>query len=138
MAILLASVVALRAQDPVTLQFTGQNQNGQYVPLTTILVENTSKHWQEMLYYPDTTLFIGNTGIEEIEQLGNGVRLFQNVPNPFDGVTDFALQLPEASDVQLEIYDLNGKVTATYQGSLDPGCHQFRACSSILILAIRP
>ena len=116
-----------RAQDPVTLQFTGQNQNGQYVPLTTILVENTSKHWQEMLYYPDTTLFIGNTGIEEIEQLGNGVRLFQNVPNPFDGVTDFALQLPEASDVQLEIYDLNGKVTTTYQGSLDPGCHQFRA-----------
>ena len=104
------------AQDPVTLQFTGQNQNGQYVPLTTILVENTSKHWQEMLYYPDTTLFIGNTGIEEIEQLGNGVRLFQNVPNPFVGVTDFSLQLPEASDVQLEIYDLNGKVTATTEG----------------------
>jgi uncharacterized protein (TIGR02145 family) len=115
------------AQDPVTLQFTGQNQNGQHIPLTTVLVENTSKHWQEVLYYPDTTLFIGHTGVEEIEQLGNGVRLFQNVPNPFDGVTDFALQLPEASDVQLEIYDLNGKVTATYQGSLDPGCHQFRA-----------
>ena len=127
MVIILASVVALQAQDPVTLQFTGQNQNGQYVPLTTVLVENTTKHWQEILYYPDTTLFIGHTGIEEIEQIGDGVRLFQNVPNPFDGVTDFALQLPEASDVQLEIYDLNGKVTATYQGTLEPGCHQFKA-----------
>ena len=127
MAILLASIVALRAQDPVTLQFTGQNQNGQYVPLTTILVENTSKHWQEMLYYPDTTLFIGQTGIEEIEQFSDGVRLFQNVPNPFDGVTDFVLYLPEASAVLLEICDLNGIVTATYSGSLDPGSHRFRS-----------
>ena len=127
MAILLASVVALRAQDPVTLQFTGQNQNGQYVPLTTVLVENTTKHWQEMLYYPDTTLFIGQTGIEEIEQFSDGVRLFQNVPNPFDGVTDFVLYLPEASAVLLEICDLNGIVTATYSGSLDPGSHRFRS-----------
>ena len=125
--VLIVGLLFGHAQDPVTLQFTGQNQHGQHVPLTTVLVENTTKHWQEVLYYPDTILFIGHTGVEEIEQLGNGVRLFQNVPNPFNGVTDFALQLTEASDVQLEIYDLNGKVTATYQGSLDPGCHQFRA-----------
>ena len=127
MAILLTSVVALHAQDPVTLQFTGQNQHGLYVPLSSVNVENLTKRWQEVLYYPDTTLNIGVTGVEEFGQDGDGVRLFQNVPNPFDGVTDFALQLPEASDVLLEIYDLNGKVEATYKGSLDPGTHQFRA-----------
>ena len=127
LAFLLVLPFLLHAQDPVTLQFTGQNQHGLYVPLSSVNVENLTKRWQEVLYYPDTTLNIGVTGVEEFGQDGDGVRLFQNVPNPFDGVTDFALQLPEASDVLLEIYDLNGKVEATYKGSLDPGTHQFRA-----------
>ena len=127
MTVLVVCSVLGHAQDPVTLQFTGQNQYGQYVPLSTVTVENVTRHWQEMLYYPDTTLFIGQTGIEEIEQLSDGVRLFQNVPNPFDGVTDFVLYLPEASAVLLEICDLNGIVTATYSGSLDPGSHRFRS-----------
>ena len=127
LAILLASVVTLRAQDQVTLQFTGQKQNSQFVQLTRVLVENTTKHWQEVLYYPDTTLFISTTGIEEFEQVGDNMHLFQNVPNPFEGVTDFALQLPQATNVQLEIYDINGKVMATHKASLDQGCHQFRA-----------
>ncbi len=115
------------SQNPVTLQFTGQDQYGQHVPLSTVTVENVTKHWQEVLYYPDTTLIMGTTGIEDGGWIGDGVRLFQNTPNPFDGVTDFALHLPEASTVTLEICDLNGNVAATYQGSLDPGSHLFRA-----------
>ena len=127
LVLLLAGALAGRAQESITLQFTGQDQNGQYVPLSGVLVENVSKHWQEMLYYPDTTLFVGQTGIEEIEQLSGGMRLFQNVPNPFDGITDFVLYLPEASKVLLEIYNLNGKLVADYSGSLEQGNHQFRA-----------
>ena len=127
MTVLVVCSLLGHAQAPVTLQFTGQDQYGQHVPLSTVTMENVTKHWQEMLYYPDTTLFIGQTGIEEIEQLSDGVRLFQNVPNPFDGVTDFVLYLPEASAVLLEICDMNGIVTATYSGSLDPGCHKFRS-----------
>jgi uncharacterized protein (TIGR02145 family) len=115
------------SQNPVTLQFTGQDQYGQHVPLSTVTVENVTKHWQEVLYYPDTTLIMGTTGIEDGGWIGDGVRLFQNTPNPFDGVTDFALHLPEASAVTLEICDLNGKEAATYHGSLDPGSHLFRA-----------
>lgn len=127
LAILLATIFTGHAQAPVTLQFTGQDQYGQHVPLSTVTVENVTQHWQEMLYYPDTTLFIGQTGIEEIEQFSDGVRLFQNVPNPFDGVTDFVLYLPEASAILLEICDMNGIVTATYSCSLDPGSHRFRS-----------
>lgn len=115
------------SQNPVTLQFTGQDQYGQHVPLSTVTVENVTKHWQEVLYYPDTTLIMGTTGIEDGGWIGDGVRLFQNTPNPFDGVTDFALHLPEASTVTLEICDLNGKVAATYHGLLEPGSHLFRA-----------
>lgn len=127
MTVLVVCSLLGHSQDPVTLQFTGKDQYGQYVPLSSVTVENVTRHWQEMLYYPDTTLFIGQTGIEEIEQLSDGVRLFQNVPNPFDGVTDFVLYLPEASAVLLEICDMNGIVTATYSGSLDPGSHRFRS-----------
>lgn len=127
LTILSATIFTLQAQDQATLQFTGQNQNGQHVTLSTVTVENVTQHWQEMLYYPDTVLFIGPVGIHDPQPEGKGVRLFQNVPNPFDGVTDFVLHLPEASAVTLEICDLNGSVTATYTGSLDQGDNCFRA-----------
>ena len=127
LTILSATIFTLQAQDQATLRFTGQNQNGQHVTLSTVTVENVSKHWQEMLYYPDTVLTIGPVGIHDLQSEGKGVRLFQNVPNPFDGMTDFVLHLPEALAVTLEICDLNGSVTATYTGSLDQGDNCFRA-----------
>lgn len=127
LVLLLANALTSRAQESITLQFTGQDQYGQHVPLSTVTVENVTKHWQEVLYYPDTTLFIGQTGIGAPSLESKGVRLFQNTPNPFDGVTDFALYLPEASAVTLEICDVNGSVTAAYTGSLDQGDNCFRA-----------
>ena len=54
------------------------------------------------------------------------MQLSQNVPNPFDGTTDFALQLPEAGKVSLTVYDLNGKKITAYQGKLTAGVHTFR------------
>lgn len=127
LALFFAIPFLLHAQDQQTLQFTGKNQNGDYVQLSGVVVENLSQHWQEVLYYPDTILNIGVSGIEETGLGNKGVRLFQNVPNPFVGVTDFALQLPEASNVQLEIYDLNGRMETSYKGTLDQGTHLFRA-----------
>ena len=127
LALFFAFPLLLHAQDQVTLRFTGQDQNGDYVQLNTVFVENITKRWQEVLYYPDTVLNIWGVGIADPSLDGRGVRLFQNVPNPFAGVTDFALQLSEASNVQLEIYDLNGRMEASYKGTLDQGTHQFRA-----------
>ena len=127
LAFFLAFPFLLHAQDPITLRFTGQDQHGRYVPLNSVYVENLTKRWQEVLYYPDTVLNIGDVGIAEPDLDDRGVRLFQNVPNPFIGVTDFALQLSDASVVQLEIHDLNGRMEASYKGMLDQGMHQFRA-----------
>lgn len=127
LTILSATIFTLQAQDQATLRFTGQNQNGQHVTLSTVTVENVTWHWQEMLYYPDTVLTIGPVGIHDPQSEGKGVRLFQNVPNPFNGMTDFVLHLPEASAVTLEICELNGSVTAAYTGSLDQGDNCFRA-----------
>ena len=127
LALFFAFPFLLPAQDDVTLRFTGRDQYGQYVPLGSVYVENVTQRWQEMLYYPDTTLNIIGTGIDDFGRNSDGVRLFQNVPNPFDGVTDFALQLPKVSEVLIEIVGVNGTEVASYKGTLEQGCHRFKA-----------
>ena len=121
-----AVCVSALAQNTITMKFTGRNQNNDWIPLSYVLVENQTQRWQELVYYPDTTLFMGNVGIDDYLQ-NEKVQLFQNVPNPFDGVTDFALQLDEDQRVLLEIYDVNGKMVAQYEHALPQGQHLFRA-----------
>ena len=113
-----------QAQNTLTLKFKGQDQNGQYVKLNNVYIDNLSQLWQEVLYYPDTVLYIGSTGVEELSDVPY---LLQNAPNPFDGVTNINLQMREKSDVSMEIFDLEGKRVASYKGLLDQGVHQFRA-----------
>ena len=114
------------AQNTITMKFTGRNQNNEWIPLSSVLVENQTQRWQELVYYPDTILYMGTVGIDDYMQ-SEKVHLFQNVPNPFDGVTDFSLQLDEDQDILLEIYDMNGKLVAQYENSLPQGPHLFRA-----------
>ncbi len=49
----------------------------------------------------------------EATQLKDGLRLAQNTPNPFSGVTTFAFTLPEPTKVKLSVYSLNGQLVAT-------------------------
>ncbi len=121
---LLTLCVSLFAQ-PVTLTFTGRDAKNQHVQLNRVVITNLTQNWQETIYYPDTILMMGSTGIDEVDH-ANGMKLSQNVPNPFDGTTDFALQLPEAGKVSLTVYDLNGKKITACQGKLAAGVHTFR------------
>ena len=41
------------------------------------------------------------------------ITLHQNVPNPFNPVTEISYYLPASSDVLLEVYDVTGKRIAT-------------------------
>ena len=43
LAFFLAFPFLLHAQDQVSLQFTGQDQHGRYVPLNSVYVENLTK-----------------------------------------------------------------------------------------------
>ncbi len=123
----LSALYHLSAQT-TTLTFVGKSSiTDEYIRLHRVGVFNNSQHWEEILYYPDTTLQMqASTGIEEVMTSGS-VLLLQNVPNPFDGVTDFALQLEHFTQVEIEIYDINGRKVTGYNGSLDAGQHQFRA-----------
>ena len=111
----------------VTLTFTGKDTKNQYVQLNRVEIINVTQGWSEMIYYPDTILIMGSTGIDDMEGANiSSMQLSQNVPNPFDGTTDFALQLPEAGKVSLTVCDLNGKRITAYQGRLAAGIHTFR------------
>ena len=49
------------------------------------------------------------------------MKLYQNQPNPFNGFTTIGFDLPAAGQVELNIYDLSGKLMTTIQRDVDKG-----------------
>ena len=120
----------LFAQETVTLSFTAKQQNEAYQQLDSVVVTNVSRGWTEVLYYPDTVLTMNTVGIPGWENEKGSVKLYQNVPNPFSGITDFKLMLLNKEKVDLVVFDINGKKVAEYHNTLPSGEHQFRATMS--------
>ncbi|MBR4217840.1 MAG: hypothetical protein IKR71_02195 [Bacteroidales bacterium] len=120
----------LFAQETVTLTFTAKQQNEAYQQLDSVKVMNLTRNWTEVLYYPDTVLTMNTVGIPGWENEKGSVKLYQNVPNPFSGITDFKLMLLNKEKVDLVVFDINGKKVAEYHNTLPSGEHQFRATMS--------
>ncbi len=126
--VLLVSVLAVYAQT-TTLTFTGRDANNHFIPLNRVVISNLTKGWQETINYPDTILVMGSVGIDDYGDVSR-LELSQNVPNPFDGASDFSLCLPKDGQVVLEVFDLNGKKITSYSNALTAGCHVFRVLLS--------
>ncbi len=47
--------------------------------------------------------------------------LFQNIPNPFNTITQIGFTLPSSDDVKLTIFDINGKLVYTTGGKYQKG-----------------
>lgn len=116
----------LNAQSTISLTFTGQKQDHTWLKLSMVEVENLTRNWCDTLYYPDTVYYVGSVGVHSPAQT-SGVQLLPNMPNPFEGTTEFVLQLLKLQPVVLEIYDLNGKPVTRWHAQLPPGQHRFRA-----------
>jgi uncharacterized protein (TIGR02145 family) len=114
------------AQETVTLTFTGETESHSFQQLDSVKIDNLTREWTEVVYYPDTLLILNTVGVPQWDRAG-AAKLYQNTPNPFEGITLFNLVLPEQKKVQLAIYDLNGKKMTEYRHTLPAGEHQFRA-----------
>ncbi len=77
----------------------------------------------------DTTTFNltmeGALGISGENILPGNFALHQNYPNPFNAETKIQYELPKASDVTIEIYDILGQIIKTFrEGSKEAGQHE--------------
>ena len=66
------------------------------------------------------------TGIDPVDcQVSDNFSLTQNYPNPFNATTTIQYNLPEASNVTIDIYDITGrKVAGLFNGIQPAGSHQ--------------
>lgn len=127
-SIFLMLCVSMMAQT-VILKFTGRDAENQWVQLNHVTVSNLTKGWTETLQWPDTVLTMQNgTGIYNVETMcTSSLQLFQNQPNPFNGVTEVMLAVADAGTVKLEITDINGHLVEAWSAtSLQAGTQQFR------------
>ncbi len=113
-----------------------ESEEGEYVRMTTALIPgsgNTSVATEytyndrnvqgEVVYWykieeistdGKSTLF-GPVSVEVAASLPTQYGLSQNYPNPFNPSTTFQYQLPEMSDVSIEIYSILGQKIKTWQ-----------------------
>jgi len=64
----------------------------------------------DVLYLDEFLIVESTAGVDEFS---NGVKVFQNVPNPANGNTNIKYQLENAASVALNVYDVTGKVIFT-------------------------
>ena len=66
----------------------------------------------------------GSSSLQQEPVIPNEYALKQNYPNPFNPTTQISYQLPQQSDVRLEVYDLVGRQVATLVNeTMEAGAH---------------
>ena len=123
----LGLIVSAFSQKPtIELTFTAEN-NGQYVPLDSILIVNLTLGGDTTLYAPDTVLVLDYvTNFGDSKALGeNTFSVSQNYPNPFKGKTTVNLYLPEKEYIKITVRDIVGRELAQYENTLNRGNHSF-------------
>lgn len=105
--------------------FTGRDNSGGYVQMHHIVAEDVTQGWTDTLFFPDTILLLSNVGVPTHPEAGS-FSVSQNIPNPFSGVTDFVMTLPQTELVDIEIVDLSGRKVTGLSQRLAAGEHTFR------------
>jgi len=120
-------IVSAFGQKPtMELTFTAEN-NGQYIPLDSILIENITQGEDTTLYAPDTVLvldYVASIG-DNVAFDGNSFSVSQNYPNPFMGKTEVNLYLQEKDCIIITVRDILGRELTHYENTLKRGNHSF-------------
>lgn len=76
--------------------------------------------WSQFRYFNTGTI----TSNEISGDLPDKVALMQNYPNPFNPTTEIQFQLPQTSQVQLQVFDVTGKMVRSLLSEMkSPGHH---------------
>jgi len=123
---MVVSVFVLFAQNTIELTFTAEN-NGQFIPLDSIVIENLTQGGGTQLIYPDTVLFLDFiTGINNPQSSRqNKPIMSQNFPNPFADKTSFNVLLAENDILRIVIYNILGQEITNFKSELVKGEHNF-------------
>lgn len=115
-----------RAEAQTSIVITGRDNWGNYVRLHHIVIENQTQGWRDTLFYPDTVYIPSEgEGVAEYNHI-QGLSLSQNVPNPFDGTTEFMLSISYEDQTSIEVLDMAGRRVAYKSLYLQPGTHAFQ------------
>ena len=132
--VLFSLVLAVSAQETVNVTFTANTESGIYCPFTSVSVTNVTRSWTEVLDYPDTMLVLTNT-VSVAEHMSKTLYLGDAYPNPFTGETHVLLELPEKSDVLLQVVRVDGSEVASQKHSFDAGTYRLTVSLSAPQLA---
>ncbi len=117
----------VHCQKPVMeLTFSAESNNGQYIPLSSVEIENLTQGGDTTLYAPDTILSLEySLGVEDFELSKKSFSVSQNYPNPFSNQTKVDVCIPKKDDIDIVVLNILGSQVAAYKGTLNPGIHEF-------------
>ena len=124
----IAIITGLKPETLYEIRLAAGNENG--FGEFSDPAEAESIDLQTVLDFIDDVAEIITTSIESAE-IPLEFALFQNYPNPFNPATTIRFALPEASEVQLEVYSILGQRVAVLSEGLKPaGFHSIQLAAS--------
>jgi uncharacterized protein (TIGR02145 family) len=114
------------SQNTIQLTFSAGN-NGQILPLDSILIKNLTQNDEVMLYSPENSIVLVITSIGDNQLSINPRFEISDVwPNPVVTNTFFTVRIPEKDEVEVSMTDISGRQTGFLNKVLTSGVHSFR------------
>ncbi|MCH8327045.1 MAG: metallophosphoesterase [Candidatus Marinimicrobia bacterium] len=113
--------------DPDVFDLIGATGDAQYNDLnnyTDSIYTILSNSWVYVAYTPSAIIVGLDPAGDHAQQVPDEFKLFQNYPNPFNPNTTLLVNLPEAAEARLVVYNLLGReVARLVDGRLEAGYH---------------
>jgi uncharacterized protein (TIGR02145 family) len=124
------SFLTVQGQNQITLTFQAKDSLTQNpLSLDSVNVRNLTEDCDTTLYDSISYLTLPANwpvGIDQkVFENSHSFNLLQNVPNPFQGTTTVRIYLKNAEELNLALFDIDGKRLAEYAEFLKQGWHLF-------------